>query len=96
MSKKIPYGVKVRVRGKSGIGYKAELCINYSRFSPFNIWTEISSRKSGWTTYVFDTLKDAQEAAMSQYDSWIAYKKHDEEKKQKLKKVPNGTVWEHP
>ena len=96
MSKKIPYGVKVRVRGKSGIGYKAEICIDYSRFSPFNIWTEISSRKSGWTTYVFDTLEDAQEAAMSQYNEWIDYYKRDAVNEQMLKKVPNGTVWEHP
>ena len=96
MSKKIPYGVKVRVRGKTGIGYKAEICINYSRFSPFNIWTPISSRKRGYTAYTYDTLEDAQEAAMSQYNDWIDYYKRDEENKQKLKKVPNGTIWEYP
>lgn len=97
MFDKVPYGVKVRVRGKSGVGYKADVCISYNRFLPFvNLWTPISSRKSAWTSYVFETLEEAQDAALASYKGWIDYYKRDEENKRMLKAVPNGNVWEHP
>ena len=48
MFKKVPYGIKVRVKGNDVTGYRAQLCISYIRFVPFlNIWSDITVRKNG-------------------------------------------------
>jgi hypothetical protein len=95
MFKKIPYGVKVRVRGNDEIGYIAEYAIYCSRFLPFmDDWTVIKDYRSSDT---FTTQEAAQKAAMAQYNSWISfYKRKDKEKKLKRKLANSRTIWEHP
>ena len=99
MFKKIPHGVKVRVRDSDETGYVAEYALYCSRFFPcLDTWTLIkcyTARKQGDNT--FPTFELAQKAAMEQYDRWIEFyeRKKEEEKRQKsLKK--NLVIWKHP
>jgi hypothetical protein len=96
MFKKIPYGVKVRVRGNDEIGYVAEYATHCSRFFPFmDIWSLVKDYKHSSDT--FKTQEAAQKAAMEQYNSWISYyKRKAEEKKLKNKLANSRTIWEHP
>ena len=100
MFKKIPYGVKVRVRGNDATGYVAEYCLHYSRFVRFfNTWSIIKYHdpKRYTSTNVFPTLQLAQDAAMEQYNRWIGLYQRQEEEKRVAKAVKKSrTVWEHP
>ncbi len=98
MFKKIPYGVKVRVRGNEQDGFIAEYVICPYRFLPFmDNWNLISRYTHTPFTKndTFPTFELAKEAAMTQYDSWIHRFKHDEEQK-KIAKAQRKVVWKHP
>lgn len=98
MFKKIPYGVKVRVRGNDETGYVAEYCTHSSRFFPFlDIWTLIKRYQVGKTSNTFPTFELAQKAAMEQYKSWIDFFQRREEEKKAQKKVKRARIiWKHP
>lgn len=97
MFKKVPYGIKVRVKGNDVTGYRAQLCISYSRFIPFlNIWSDISIRKNGVRQVVFTSLREAQIVALKEYDQWISYSKMREDEDKQTKNVAKKVVWEHP
>ena len=98
MFEKIPYGVKVRVRGNEKDGFVAEYALHCTRFTPFfDTWSLISHYTH--TPYTksdtFPTLESAKEAAMKQYDSWISFYKRDEETK-RIAKAQRKVVWKHP
>ena len=98
MFKKIPYGVKVRVRGNEKDGFIAEYAICTTRFTPFlDNWRLIS--RYTHTPYTkndtYPTLASAKEAAMAQYDSWINHYKREEETK-RIAKSQSKVVWKHP
>ena len=97
MFKKIPYGVKVRVRGNEQDGFIAEYALNCSRFYPINWWSLISHYTH--TPYTkqdtFPTFELAKEAAMTQYDSWIKFYERKEEEK-RIAKSQRKVVWKHP
>ena len=98
MFEKIPYGVKVRVRGNEKDGFIAEYAICCTRFTPFlDNWSLIS--RYTHTPYTkndtFPTLELAKEAAMERYDGWINHFKRDEEEK-KVAKAQRKVVWKHP
>jgi hypothetical protein len=98
MFKKVPYGVKVRVRGNEQDGFIAEYAICCTRFMPFlDNWGLISHYTH--TPYTkqdtFPTFELAKEAAMKQYDSWIGFYKRDEETK-RIAKAQRKVVWKHP
>lgn len=99
MFEKIPYGVKVRVRGNEKDGFIAEYAICCSRFLPFfDAWTIIKHYPSGnicYSTDTFPTLELAKEAAMIKYDGWIKHFKREEEEK-KVAKAQRKIVWKHP
>lgn len=108
MFKKIPYGVKVRVRGNEQAGFIAEYALRCSLFSPFfDDWRLISHYTH--TPYTkqdtFLTFDLAKEAAMSQYDSWISFYKREEdwisfykreEETKRIAKAQRKIVWKHP
>lgn len=97
MFKKVPYGVKVRIKGNGVTGYRVQRCISYNRFIPFlNIWSDIAVYNGGNKTVVFDTLEAAQKVAMKDYDTWIDYYKRCEEEAKQTKKISNKVVWEYP
>ena len=98
MFKKIPYGVKVRVRGNEQDGFIAECAINCSRFFSFaDDWNPIRHY-----TYepiklhdTFPTFELAKEAAMIQYNIWFDfYKKIENVKSQH--KSQRKVVWKQP
>ena len=98
MFEKIPYGVKVRVRGNEQDGFIAEYAIGCFRFLPFiNNWN-IRSHYTH-TPYIrhdtFPTFDLAKEAAMSKYDSWIKFYKQEEETK-RVSKAQRKVLWKHP
>lgn len=98
MFEKIPYGVKVRVRGNEQDGFVAEYAICAYRFFPFmDNWNIISHYTH--TPYTkngtFATFELAKEAAMAQYDSWIDFYKKCEETK-RIAKSQRKVVWKHP
>jgi len=99
MFKKIPYGVKVRVRGNEKDGFIAEYAICCSRFLPFlDTWTIIKHYSSGNIRYsvdTFPTFEFAKEAAMIEYHRWINHFKREEEGK-KVAKAQRNVVWKHP
>lgn len=99
MFKKVPYGVKVRVRGNEKDGFIAEYSINTFRFvTPFDAWSIIKHYPSGnysYSTDTFPTLELAKEAAMIQYDRWINHYKREEETK-RIAKSQRKIVWKHP
>jgi len=98
MFEKVPYGVKVRVRGNEQDGFVAEYAICTTRFLPFlDNWNLIS--RYTHTPYTkndtFPTLESAKEAAMKQYDSWIDFYERAEETK-RIAKSQRKVVWKHP
>lgn len=98
MFKKVPYGVKVRVKGSDETGYIAQYAICCSRFFPTFDWTSlfVYDNKTKERKTSFATLEEAQELAMAEYDSWMKYYKEKEARKAERKKVSNNIVWEHP
>jgi hypothetical protein len=99
MFKKIPYNVKVRVRGNEQDGFVAEYALDCWRFLPFmDNWRPISNYKPfrKWNLDItFPTLEEAKAAAMEKYDSWIdSYKRSEETKR--ASKVQRNIIWEHP
>jgi len=99
MFEKVPYGVKVRVRGNEKDGFIAEYSIYAHRFTPFlDNWSIIKHYPSANPRYsvdTFPTFELAKEAAMERYDSWIEHFKRDEEEK-KVAKAQRKIVWKHP
>lgn len=99
MFEKVPYGVKVRVRGNEKVGFIAEYAICTTRFLPFlDNWSIIknySSANPRYSTDTFPTLESAKEAAMTQYDRWINHFERDEETK-RIAKSQRKVVWKHP
>ena len=99
MFKKVPYGVKVRVRGNEKDGFIAEYAIYASRFfTVFDNWSVIKNYPSANPSYsvnTFPTFELAKEAAMERYDGWINHFKRDEEEK-KVAKAQRKVVWKHP
>lgn len=98
MFKKIPHGVKVRVRGNDSIGYVAEYAIGCVRFLPFmDTWSIIKYYDAGRFRDTFPSFESAQTAAMEQYNSWMSYYEHklEQEKIKKLLKK-SRPIWEHP
>ena len=98
MFKKVPYGVKVRVRGNEKDGFIAEYAINTFRFLPFlDNWSLISRyTHTPFTKYdTFPTLESAKKAAMAQYDSWIDFYERAEETK-RIAKRQSKIFWKHP
>ena len=98
MFKKVPYGVKVRVRGNEQDGFIAEYTLHASRFTPFLAdWRLISHyTHTPFTKYdTFPTFESAKEAAMAQYDSWINHYKNAEEKT-RIAKSQSKVIWKHP
>jgi len=98
MFKKIPYGVKVRVRGNEKDGFIAECAIRTYWFLPFmDDWRLI--HRYTHTPYTkndtFPTLESAKEAAMTLYHRWINDFKHEEEEK-RIAKAQCKVVWKHP
>ena len=99
MFEKIPYGVKVRVRGNEKVGFIAEYAICTTRFLPFlDNWSIIKNYSSAnykYSTNTFPTLESAKEAAMREHYRWIGHFKRDEEEK-KVAKAQRKIVWKHP
>jgi hypothetical protein len=98
MFEKVPYGVKVRVRGNEKDGFIAEYAICTTRFTPFlDNWSLISHYTH--TPYTkkdtFPTFELAKEAAMKQYDSWIDFYDRAAETK-RIAKSQRKVVWKHP
>lgn len=97
MFKKVPYGVKVRVKGSEKTGYVPQYAICCNRFLPFlDTWTSLYIVEKGVTKACFDTLSEAQEIALARYDEWIAYYKRKEEEDKQRRKVSRKTAWKHP
>ncbi len=98
MFKKVPYGVKVRVRGNEKDGFIAEYTLHSSRFAAFlHDWRLISRyTHTPFTKHdTFPTLESAKEAAMESYNSWINFYKREEERK-RIAKGQSKVVWKHP
>ena len=94
MFKKIPYGVKVRVRGNEQDGFVAEYAICTYRFFPFlDTWTVIKNYSDSTSTY--STLERAKEVAMIKYHSWMNFYEREEEEK-RIAKSQRKVVWKHP
>lgn len=89
MFKKVPYGLKVRIRGDHINGYKVEECLHASRFFPFmDYWAG--------SPHVFKTLDDAKKFAKDSYDRWIVYYERKAQEAIRLNKVSKTIVWEFP
>ena len=99
MFEKVPYGVKVRVRGNEKHGFIAEYAICTYRFLPFldnwSITKNYSSANYKYSTDTFPTFELAKEAAMREHYRWIGYYKRDEETK-RIAKSQRKVVWKHP
>jgi hypothetical protein len=99
MFEKVPYGVKVRVRGSEQDGFVAEYAICTYRFLPFlDNWSLIKhypSANRGYPSNTFPTLELAKEAAMIQYNRWIDFYKNSEEQT-RIAKSQRKVVWKHP
>jgi hypothetical protein len=99
MFEKVPYGVKVRVRGNEQDGFVAEYAICTYRFLPFldnwNIIQHYPSANRGYASNTFPTLELAKEAAMTRYDSWMNFYKNAEEET-RISKSQRKIVWKHP
>ena len=94
MFKKVPYGVKVRVRGNEKNGFIAEYAINTFRFLPFlDNWSLIKHYSDSTSTY--STLELAKEVAMIKYRSWMKFYKNEEEEK-RIAKSQSKVIWKHP
>ena len=99
MFEKVPYGVKVRVRGNEKDGFVAEYALHTTRFLPFmDNWSIIQYYPSANISYpvnTFPTFELAKEAAMKQYDSWIDFYDRAKETK-RIAKAQRKVVWKHP
>ena len=98
MFEKVPYGVKVRVRGNEQDGFIAEYALYCSRLRLFDHWSITRHYRSGNAAYpsnTFPTLELAKEAAMREYDNWIEFYKRKEEEK-RVAKAQRNVVWKHP
>ncbi len=98
MFEKVPYGVKVRVRGNEQDGFIAEYAICTYRFLPFlDSWTIAKNYPfgTGYSQDTFPTFDLAKEAAMIHYDRWIGFYKREEETK-RIAKSQRKVVWKHP
>ena len=99
MFEKVPYGVKVRVRGNEKDGFIAEYAICTYRFLPFlDNWSIIKNYSSANPRYsvdTFPTFELAKEAAMREHYRWIGHFKRAEEEK-KVAKAQRKIVWKHP
>jgi hypothetical protein len=99
MFEKVPYGVKVRVRGNEQDGFIAEYALHTSRFFPlFDSWSVIRNYPSANPALplnTFATFLAAKEAAMREYNSWIDFYKRREETK-RITKAQRNVVWKHP
>ena len=102
MFEKVPYGVKVRVRGNEKDGFVAEYALHCSRFLSFftefaDDWKLISRYTHTPVTRqdTFPTLVSAREAAMAEYDGWIKFYERAEETK-RVAKSQRKVVWKHP
>ena len=96
MFKKIPYGVKVRVRGNEQDGFIAEYATHCIRFAPFfDSWTIKKYYSEGKYIEMFPTLELAKHAAMDEYVGWIDFYKRREETK-RIAKSQRKIVWKHP
>lgn len=97
MFKKVPYGVKVRVRGNERDRFVAEIDFDAHRFLPFlGTWITIKNEHPATGQLeTFPTFELAQEAAMRHYHRWVAYI-IARKKTRLVKKVSRKTVWEHP
>lgn len=99
MFEKVPYGVKVRVRGNEKHGFIAEYAICTTRFLPFlDNWSIIKNYSSAnykYSTNTFPTLESAKEAAMREHYRWIGHFKREEETK-RVAKSQRKVVWKHP
>lgn len=97
MFEKIPYGVKVRVKGSDDTGYICQVAICCNRFLPFiDMWTDLVHFERGVKITRFETLGEAQDVALAEYNSWIKYYKNKEAEAKERKKARNKVVWEHP
>ena len=105
MFKKIPYGVKVRVRGTEHDGFIAEYALHCARFLHFldewnliNYYPHLRTRRPHAPVKkqdTFPTFELAKEAAMTEYDGWIDFYKRAEETK-RVAKLQRKVVWKHP
>lgn len=95
MFKKVPYGVKVRVKGNDSTGYVAQYAICCSRFFPAQ-WTTIVHFKNGKEFHSFETLEEAQAAAKKEYDTWVKYYVEKEARRKTLKDVAKSPAWQFP
>ena len=94
MFEKVPYGVKVRVRGNEQDGFIAEYAICTTRFLPFlDNWNIIKNYSDSTSTY--STLELAKEVAMIKYHSWMNFYEREEEEK-RIAKSQRKVVWKHP
>ena len=93
---KVPYGVKVRVKGDDIGGYVAQYALHCSRIFPAS-WTSIVAYTSDLdkAQTCFTTFEEAHVAAVEEYNRWIAFYKRNEERKKEVKKVSNKVVWKN-
>ena len=97
MFKKIPYGVKVRVKGSDETGYVPQIALACYRFLPFfDSWANLYMYTKLGKKNRFDTIEEAQQIAMKEYNQWIAYYKDKEADYKASKKVSKRVVWIHP
>ncbi len=102
MFKKIPYGVKVRVRGNEKNGFVAEYALRCDRFMPWldewaiiQRWVKSTYNEFTYPEDTFPTFELAKEAAMLEYDRWIGMYKRKEET-DRVAKSQRKIVWKHP
>lgn len=97
MFKKVPYGVKVRIKGNSMSGYRVEECIKSIWFAPFfDTWCNMIKYSGGKKIEVFDNFEDAQEFAQECYDKWIKYYNEKEESAKIEKRIAKTVAWQIP
>jgi hypothetical protein len=102
MFKKVPYGVKVRVRGNDESGYIAEYATYCSRFFAFmNTWTVIRRLDTNTLKVLetYTTFYEAKDAALLKYDGLIRFYQGQEEEEriaENMAKISKTPVWEHP
>ena len=98
MFKKVPYGVKVRVRGNEKDGFIAEYAICAYRFFPFmdNWYIIYNYTHTPYTKQdIFPTFELAKEASILEYHRWIGIRKREEEEN-RIAKARRKVVWKHP
>ena len=97
MFKKVPYGVKVRIKGNSMSGYRVEECIKSNRFLPFlDVWMHVCFFKDGKKIEAFQYFEEAQAFAEICYDKWIKYYNEKEESAKIEKRIAKTVAWQIP